>query len=84
MLDLQIERERLCVSLSKLNAVTRVYNSDANFILAKMKAPSAALERAARARILVRDARSYMGLEKCLRVSVGTAAQNNRLIRAWR
>jgi len=34
--------------------------------------------------LLVRDARGYPGVGQALRVTVGSATQNNRLLEAWR
>ncbi|HVW68342.1 MAG TPA: histidinol-phosphate transaminase [Steroidobacteraceae bacterium] len=77
------ERERLAGALPQLARVVKVWPSDANFILAQFTDAGAALQLAREARLLVRDARGYPGLGQALRISVGTAAQNNRLLEAW-
>jgi len=77
------ERERLLGALPRLTGITRVWPSDANFILAEFADAGAALARAREARLLVRDARGYPGLGRALRVTVGTAEQNGRLLEAW-
>ena len=78
--DIVWERARLERELSALPGV-RVWPSAANFLLCRV--PQAALVRA-RLRdehsVLVRDFSYAKGLEGCLRVSVGTAAENDRLI----
>ena len=81
---LRAERSRLLAALARLPRVTRVWPSDANFLLAQFTDASAALERARDARLLVRDARAYPGLPQSLRITVGTAAQNEQLLEAWR
>ena len=78
------ERERMRAALARLPGVTHVWPSDANFLLAQFTDATAALERARAARLLVRDARAYPGLPHALRITVGTAAQNEQLLEAWR
>ena len=77
------ERERLLQALPGLPAVSRVWPSDANFVLAEFADAGAALARAREARLLVRDARRYPGLGRALRITVGTPEQNGRLLEAW-
>jgi histidinol-phosphate aminotransferase len=77
------ERARLVSALASLKRITRVWPSDANFILAEFTDAGAALALAREARLLVRDARGYPGLGRALRVTVGSAEQNNRLLEAW-
>jgi len=78
------ERARLLTALPRLPCVERVWPSDANFILAQFADPTEALLRARTARLLIRDVRSYPGLGSCLRLTVGTAEQNERLLEALR
>jgi histidinol-phosphate aminotransferase len=77
------ERERLLRALPQLPGITRVWPSDANFVLAEFADAGTALVRAREARLLVRDARGYPGLGRALRVTVGTPEQNGRLLEAW-
>jgi histidinol-phosphate aminotransferase len=77
------ERERLLRALPQLTGVTRIWPSAANFVLAEFADAAAALTRAREARLLVRDARGYLGLGRALRVTVGTPEQNSRLLEAW-
>lgn len=78
------ERQRMCAALARLPGVTHVWPSDANFLLAQFTDAKAALERARAANLLVRDTRAYPGLSQALRITVGTAAQNEQLLEAWR
>jgi histidinol-phosphate aminotransferase len=80
---LRDERERLARALIQLPRVRRVWPSQANFILAEFADAGEALARAAAARLRVRDARGYVGLGAALRITIGTAAHNERLLRAW-
>jgi histidinol-phosphate aminotransferase len=77
------ERGRLLAALPRLAGITKVWPSDANFVLAEFADAGAALARAREARLLVRDARGYPGLGRALRVTVGTPEQNSRLLEAW-
>jgi histidinol-phosphate aminotransferase len=78
------ERERMREALARLPGVTHVWPSDANFLLAQFTDATAALERARAACLLVRDTRAYPGLPHALRITVGTAPQNEQLLEAWR
>ena len=77
------QRERLLERLPGLACVTRVWPSDANFVLAEFDDAGAALARGRQAHLLVRDARGYLGLSRALRITVGTPEQNERLLEAW-
>ncbi|HEY0767851.1 MAG TPA: histidinol-phosphate transaminase [Steroidobacteraceae bacterium] len=81
--QIRTERMRVHQGLSELPGVTAVLPSAANFILARLKYPAEALARAVAARLLVRDARGYLGLSDALRISIGTPEQNDRLLEAW-
>jgi histidinol-phosphate aminotransferase len=80
---IRAERARLHQALEALPGVTAVLPSEANFLLARFTDPADALERARAAGLLVRDARSYPGLEDALRITVGTQEENDRLLEAW-
>lgn len=76
------ERERLATGLRATRAVSQLWPSDANFLLAEFHDADAALARAAAAGLLVRDCRKGFGLERSLRITVGTPEQNERLLAA--
>jgi histidinol-phosphate aminotransferase len=76
------ERRRLQDSLAALPSVRRAWHSDANFILVECHNPQDAMRRARSAGLLIRDVRSYPGLERCVRITVGDPAQNSRLLAA--
>jgi histidinol-phosphate aminotransferase len=76
------ERERMLATLPTFTNITRVWPSSANFILAEFQDPALALARSRGARLLIRDARGYPGLGRCLRMTVGSPEQNNRLLDA--
>ena len=80
--DIVAERKQLAERLARLPGA-HVWPSQANFLLVRL--PNAAVVRA-RLRdehsVLVRDFSYAKGLADCLRVTVGTHAENNRLMAA--
>ncbi len=81
--QIRAERTRMQQALADLPCVKSVLSSEANFLLVRLRDPADALVRATGAGLLVRDARSYPGLEDAVRISIGTPAQNSRLLEAW-
>ena len=76
------ERARLCTRLAVLPGVRRVLPSDANFLLAEFREPQAAADAARTAGLLVRDFSANPRLPGCLRITLGTPDQNDRLLAA--
>jgi histidinol-phosphate aminotransferase len=81
--QIRAERERVSAALARLPRVTRVWSSAANFFLAQFADAGEALARARSAQLLVRDMRIHPELPGALRVTIGTASQNQRLLQAW-
>lgn len=75
------ERARLLAALSS-HPRWQVYPSAANFLLVRTPDAKAAFEHLLSKGILVRRQDHYPGLEGCIRVSVGTPAENDLFIRA--
>jgi histidinol-phosphate aminotransferase len=82
--EIRSERERMAQALPTLPDVKRVWPSDANFILVEFGDPTRALERARAANLLIREVRAQFGLPRCVRISIGTPDQNERLLGALR
>jgi histidinol-phosphate aminotransferase len=76
------EREKMRVRLEANPAVVKVFPSDANFLLVKCRNARGFLETGRSVGLLVRDFSSAPGLAGCLRISVGTPEQNERLLAA--
>ena len=76
------ERDRMLSAFPKLPNVTRVWPSAANFVLVEFADVPLALARSRGARLLIRDVRGYPGLGNCLRITVGSPEQNNKLLDA--
>jgi histidinol-phosphate aminotransferase len=79
-----IERERLGAGLAGIPGI-KVYPSEANFFLIEVPvSPRALFDDLYEQGILIRDVSSYPMLSRCLRISVGTREENDRLISALR
>jgi histidinol-phosphate aminotransferase len=76
------ERETMRRRLEAAPGVERVYPSDANFLLVKCRDPKRFLEAGKAVGLLVRDFSAAPRLTGCLRISVGTPEQNERLLGA--
>ncbi|MBV9911965.1 MAG: histidinol-phosphate transaminase [Sinobacteraceae bacterium] len=76
------ERSRLQQALARVPGIRRAWRSDANFVLAECVDAQDTLRRAQAAGLLIRDVRSYPGLDGCVRVTVGDSDQNTRLLEA--
>lgn len=78
------EKERLGRELSLLPGF-RVYPSESNFFLVEVPLePRVIFDDVYAQGILIRDVSSYPMLSKCLRISVGTPEENDRLLSALR
>jgi histidinol-phosphate aminotransferase len=89
--NLSIVRERLSLITAERDALysrfqslpfDNVYPSSANFILVRCRRKPALFGFLKKEGILVRDVSSYPMLENCLRISVGSAAENGALKKA--
>jgi histidinol-phosphate aminotransferase len=74
------ERERIAAALRINPRVAKLWPSDANFLLADFHDAEAALAATRAEKLLIRDMRSVS--PRSLRISVGSPAQNDRLIRS--
>lgn len=75
------ERARLQQELTSMSLVRRVWPSDANFLLVECVDADRALRAAASVGLILRDPRSQPSLANCLRITVGSPEQNDRLLR---
>ena len=74
------ERNKLSELLAKLPYVVKVFPSEANFILVKLKEPKVIYEYLIKKKIVVRDRSKVELCEGCLRITIGTKEQNVKLI----
>ena len=76
------ERTRLMDEFAKLDCTLRVYPSDANFFLARVKDAKATYDYLVDCGIIVRNRSKIALCGNSLRVTVGTAPENNALLEA--
>jgi histidinol-phosphate aminotransferase len=79
--QIKAERERLSEQLARLPLVRKVWSSDSNFLLIDCIDADRVLRSAVSVGLIIRDPRSQLGLATCLRISVGSPEQNDRLVR---
>ncbi len=73
------ERARLAAGLARSPLVAKVWPSDTNFLLVDCRDPDEVLARVRGAGLIIRDVRQAV-LPRSLRISVGTPAQNTRVL----
>jgi histidinol-phosphate aminotransferase len=73
-------RNDLAEKISRLSAVMNVYPSEANFLLVKIKNARKVYNELLNLGIVVRDRSSASGCSDCLRITVGTKEQNEKLL----
>jgi histidinol-phosphate aminotransferase len=75
-----IQKKLLIQKLKEFNNVKEVYPSDANFLLVKFTNSKFIFEKLQKKGIIVRDRSKQVLCENCLRITVGTEKENNKLI----
>ena len=76
------ERKNLEEALGQNTSVEKIYSSDANFILVKVKDAQATYNYLVSLGIIVRDRSKVSLCEGCLRITVGTESENRSLLNA--
>ena len=77
-------REELAAHFEGLPIVEKVYPSDANFLLVKLNKDAVKVyEHLLGDSIVVRDRSKVKLCEGCLRITVGTEEENNKLIESF-
>ncbi len=74
------EREKLAERIREMSFVERVYHSDANFLLVKVDDADLLYAHLLRDGIIVRNRNRVEGCRNCLRMTVGLAEDNLKLI----
>jgi histidinol-phosphate aminotransferase len=76
------ERVKLADRLRALPAIRRVWPSDTNYLLVECVDADRVLQAMQDVGLIIRDQRGQALLPSCLRITVGTPEQNERLLRA--
>lgn len=77
---LQEEKNSLSKVLLEINFIQKIYPSDTNFILIKVDNASKRYNQLLENGIVVRNRSNQPLLENCLRITVGTKEENNKLL----
>lgn len=80
--ELRGERERLVDEIGRLPNVDKVWPSETNFLLVETSTPSKLVKAAKSGGILVRDFSWDTYTRNCLRITIGSTAQNDQLLAA--
>ena len=74
------ERELLVNQLQAIGFVSKIYPSDANFVLVKVDDATKRYNQLIKKGIVIRNRTNQKGCENCLRLTVGTSEENEKLI----
>ncbi len=76
------QRHRLEEELPLMGCVEKVFASDANFLLVRVSDANLAYDHLVSRGIIVRNRTKVAGCRNCLRLTVGTPAENDKLLKA--
>ncbi|MFZ6010916.1 MAG: histidinol-phosphate transaminase [Bacteroidota bacterium] len=80
--EILAQRSKLTESLRSLKIVEQLFPSDANFVLARVKQAHATYQYLMEQKIIVRDRSKVALCDNCLRITVGTPNENEKIIQA--
>jgi histidinol-phosphate aminotransferase len=80
IIKIKKEREKLSVNLKKMRITEKVYPSDANFLLVRVKNATHIYNTLVDKSIIVRNRSSV--IDNCLRITVGKRSENIKLVKA--
>jgi histidinol-phosphate aminotransferase len=78
---IKIEREKLIQPLEHINYIDKIYPSDCNFVLVKVDDATKRYNQLINLGIVVRNRTTQPLCENCLRFTVGTEEENEKLIK---
>jgi histidinol-phosphate aminotransferase len=78
--DLLRERDRVATAIESNSAVRHVFASDANFLLVEVERPTDLMRAMEAAGIKIRDRSSLTYTRDCVRISIGTPPENERML----
>ena len=77
---IKAERERMAEALAALPRVRKVWPSDANFLLVQVDDARGLYDELLDAKVIVRDRSRVLGCAGCLRITVGTKEENDKVL----
>lgn len=78
------QRSMLLAAFAELFIVERVFPTDANFVLIRVADPNAVYDYLVSRGVIVRNRTRLRGCEGCLRITIGTPAENERVVNLLR
>ena len=82
MAEILEQRGKMTEILRGLDVVEKVYPSDANFLLVKVRQANALYNYLLKKEIVVRNRHTVVLCEDCLRITVGVPSENAKLVMA--
>ena len=77
---IKAERKRMAEALAALPRVRKVWPSDANFLLVQVDDARGLYGELLDAQVIVRDRSRVLGCDGCLRITVGTKEENDKVL----
>ena len=81
VVDILKQRDLLIAKLESVYFILKIYPSDANFVLAKVDDATKRYNQLIEKGIVIRNRTTHPGCDNCLRFTVGTPAENEKLIK---
>jgi len=78
------ERARVQDELVSLPQIEKIFPSDSNFLLVRFEESKPVFDHLIKEKVIVRDRSSQMNCSNCLRITIGTKAENDQLIKLIR
>jgi len=80
--DILREKKKLKMALEQIDFIKKIYRSDANFWLVKVDDANKRYRQLLKKSIVIRNRTNEILCENCLRITVGTRRENEKLIKA--
>lgn len=80
--EILIERTQLAETLLQIDCIEKIYDSDANFVLAKVDNANTRYDQLLKKGVVVRNRTTQVLCKNTLRFTIGTAEENKKLIQA--
>lgn len=80
VIELKRERVRVAYRLKSMPTILEVYPSDANFVLVRVENARALYNELINHEVIVRDRSTVIGCNDCLRITIGTPKENERML----
>ena len=82
--EIVVEREKLIIRLREFSLVTKIYPTDANFVLVKTSDAETIYKFLLDEKIVVRNRNNVELCAECLRITIGTPEENESLLKAFK